>query len=132
MNKSVTLYTSTIKYNGEDKLDITVKSSQGIGRLYRPTWKMVCGHKAFNGDKRFIDSYEKVSDEEYKRQYFQLLGFSRIINQKDFLSIFEKDYVLCCYCGAGKFCHRLLLVKEYLPQLAEEIKIQMTYGGEIK
>ena len=37
--------TQRMSYSGKDRLDITVKSGKGIGKVFAPTWEMVRGVK---------------------------------------------------------------------------------------
>jgi len=39
------IYTSRITYRGADRLDTTVKSGAGLGKLLAPTWDLVGGAK---------------------------------------------------------------------------------------
>lgn len=108
----VELYTAQIRYSGDDRLDITVKSGDGV---FAPTWDMVMGHK-----NHFI------SDDEYKKKHIELMRMSRKNNPLRWQEIMNKEkIVLTCYCSAGKFCHRILLAK-----MLE--MIGATYKGELQ
>lgn len=98
-------------------LDITVKK----GGIFAPTWKMVMDHKR-----------GKISDEEYTKQYHQIIrkkfsggsvGEGKIL-LKEFMEPNEL-IILACYCRANTFCHRYLLKDILVKQGAE-------YGGEVK
>jgi hypothetical protein len=125
------IYTGRIGNHYVHALNITVKSGSGLGKLFAPSWEMVCGHKAANGDRRFIGKFPLLNDAEYTHAYLELLR-ERYRQEADlFARIFEQDYVLCCYCPSGKFCHRLILVEQVLPKLALRIGIAYQYKGEI-
>ena len=38
-------YTAQYRYKGEDRMDITVKGQDPIGKMFAPTWAMVMGLK---------------------------------------------------------------------------------------
>lgn len=96
--------------------DITVKADS----IFAPTWKMVMDHKG-----------GKISDEEYTKQYHQIIrkkfsggsfGEGKIL-LKEFIEPKER-IILACYCRANTFCHRYLLKDMLVKQGAE-------YGGEM-
>jgi uncharacterized protein YeaO (DUF488 family) len=91
-----------IRYSGEDRIDITVKSATNWARNLAPTWDMVWAHK--NG---------KISDKEYTEQYIDLIEKNGIpLNE---LLEFNK-ITFVCYCPNGKFCHTHLLIDYLLEQ----------------
>lgn len=94
----VEIYTAQMRYSGDDRLDITVKTGD---KVFAPTWDMVMSHKSYS-----------LSDDEYKKKYIDLMRKSRRDNSSRWQEIMNKErVVLVCYCGAGKFCHRILLAK---------------------
>lgn len=98
---------------GIHRLDTTVKSGEA---LLAPTWNMVLGHKAGT-----------ISDSEYEALYIAMLE-ERIIAFPDFFDWLtaRTEIALGCYCKAGAFCHRHLIVK-FLKQITE-----VDYRGEIE
>jgi len=77
-------------------LDITVKSGD---EAFAPTWKMVMGSREGS-----------ISQEEYTRQYYDLMRQSYRQNRERWDEVLAADEViLACYCRAGSFCHRYLL-----------------------
>ena len=52
------LYTAQYKYSGDDRLDITVKGKDAIGKIFAPSWKMVMQSKQ-----------GKMTREEYNHLY---------------------------------------------------------------
>ena len=99
-------------------MDTTVKSGYS---LFAPTWDMVLGHKAGT-----------LSDEEYSALYRNILLESWKKDRQKWLDFLNDDdqYALACYCRAGKFCHRHLLVK-FLRQLCKQLGISFEYYGEL-
>jgi len=105
------VYTSTIRYSGSDKLDVSVKSGSIV---FSPTWQMVLDHKT-----------GVLSDEHYTDMYYNLMRISYKDNPDAWeLLLFKGRVVLCCYCKPGDFCHRRLLADIL-------VKLGAQYGGEI-
>lgn len=98
------IYTSQSKYTGPDRLDITVKSQDPIGKYFAPTWEMV---------KKFQDN--SISQELYTNAYIGILSNSLATNPQIWQQIqntyYQKRITLVCFCPAGAFCHRVLLAK---------------------
>lgn len=99
-------------------MDTTVKSGYSI---FAPTWDMVLGHKAGT-----------LSDEEYSKLYREMLIRSWKTKRKEWTTFLEDDdvYALACYCKAGAFCHRHLLVR-FLEQLCKQLEKPFEYYGEL-
>lgn len=92
------VYTSQYSYRGEDRLDTTVKTSDG---LFAPTWDIVMGIKN-----------KKITEEEYRKQYLQLLRKSYTTKKEQWKEILAKESVtFVCFCKKGDFCHRLILAE---------------------
>ena len=107
----VTIYTSQYAYKGDDRIDTTVKTSDGV---FAPTWDIVMGHKRGN-----------LSDKEYTEVYLDLMRASYQKNPEAWNAILKRERVtLVCFCKAGNFCHRVLLAKLFE-------KLGATYAGEI-
>lgn len=102
----VKIYTAQYKYNGIDRVDITVKTSD---KVFAPTWNIVIGHKR---------GY--ISDEEYFHEYRNLMLHSYKINKPKWEKLLlQNEITLVCFCESGKFCHRLILA-EFLVKLGAE------------
>jgi uncharacterized protein YeaO (DUF488 family) len=111
------IQTSTMRYAGHDKLDITVKSGN---RVFAPTWDMVMGHKE-----------GRISNEEYTDKYIGMMRLSWQRHQADWLRLLKQEVVtLCCYCPAGNFCHRHIL-KQLLEKACEVHGVEFVDGGEV-
>lgn len=99
-------------------MDTTVKSGYSI---FAPTWDMVLGHKA-----------KTMDDDTYSRLYHDMLVKSWMENRQKWMDFLNDDdqYALACYCKAGVFCHRHLLVK-FLSKLCKQLGITFEYYGEL-
>ncbi len=99
-------------------MDTTVKSGYSI---FAPTWDMVLGHK--NGS---------MDDDTYSRLYRDMLVRSWTENRQKWMDFLQSDdqFALACYCKAGVFCHRHLLIK-FLSQLCNQLGIHFEYYGEL-
>lgn len=105
------VYTSTIRYSGPDRFDITVKSGE---RAFAPTWNMVMGHK-----KGAIDA------DEYVSMYHELMRGTYRNERGKWTELMARDrVVLVCFCPPHAFCHRLLLADIL-------VKLGATYEGEV-
>jgi hypothetical protein len=91
------VFTAQYGYNGEERLDTTVKTG---ANWLAPTWDIVMGHKNF-----------KINDEQYTEQYLQMLNLSMERNPDAWIGLLRRrKVVLVCYCGAARcFCHRYVL-----------------------
>jgi len=94
---------------GIDKgIDITVKGNPN--HVLAPTWDMVMAFKK-----------GKITWEQYRERYLQLLSERYKTRRKEFIDLIEQarkeDVVLLCYCKDERFCHRTL-AKEFLESLA--------------
>lgn len=120
------LATARVAYRGAHRLDITVKSAQGIGRVLAPTWAMVMAHKA-----------GAITDGEYTEGYYRLMRYKYALatptynGRQMFDAILAMPRVVfCCYCAAGRFCHRHLAV-EIISKIAASRGIEVICEGEI-
>lgn len=99
-------YTATYRYPGPDRLDITVKGQDPVGKYFAPTWEMVQNYKS-----------GRLSEEEYTKLYYESL-IDNWVHLKGFkervLGLIERSkkesITLVCFCPAGTFCHRHLLI----------------------
>ena len=107
------LYTAQYSYSGPDRLDITIKGKDPLGKHFAPTWKMV-----------MLSTQGKISWEEYCFLYRTLMQKS-YGSRKSFWDelLARSEVTLVCFCEPGSQCHRYLLA-EYLTSLGA------TYQGE--
>lgn len=101
-------------------LDVTVKSGD---RLFAPSWKFLMEYKS--SDKG------EIAQKNYTEAFIMHMRQSFRINPNHWRGALAQD-VLCilCYCPAGAFCHRLLLVDLFEKQ-CRHWGIPFAYGGEI-
>lgn len=95
-------------------LDITVKSSTGIGRFFAPSWRIVGGHKRWASMQAgarppaWTMKYEPLDDQQYVEEYKRILR----ARWKEYAPALRawlegrSEVVLACYCHRDKFCHR--------------------------
>ena len=104
--------TAQYKYYGKDRLDITVKGQDPLGRYFAPNWSMVMRLKE-----------GLMSEEIYTKKYKDILSSVPEYIWEKLLS--KPNVTLVCYCASSSFCHRYIL--------AEELRIRgATYQGEVK
>lgn len=120
------IYTSTIRNRSTIETDLgircintTVKSG---GPEFAPTWAMVLGSK--DGT---------LSAEDYAQQYEALMRDSqeRYYQYWEDLILSDEPFSIYCYCSAGNFCHRLLLVDILIEYAKRVYNIDWVYGGEL-
>ena len=63
------VYTAWIRYNGPDRLDITVQGKDPVGGVFAPTWDMVRDYK--KGVK--LGKVEEAID-TYTKRYWTLMS----------------------------------------------------------
>lgn len=100
------VHTSTYRYQGTDRLDITMKGQHPLGRLFAPTKEMVYGYKSKRiPQKEYTDMYYTMMIDSYRR-YTHVWNYILLLPTVTFV----------CFCKPGDFCHRLLLA-DYFQQL---------------
>lgn len=100
-------------------IDTTVKSGW---RELAPRWDMVMGHK--NNDPLWNDA-------AYTAEFHRLMEISLSENPQFWGDLLHSESVcLGCYCRAGKFCHRRLLI-DILRNLCALRGIDFEYCGEL-
>lgn len=111
-----------LKELGIELIDTTVKS--GLPE-FAPSWEMVIRVKAAAEENKELE--EKIYTGNYNR--LMRLSFSK--NPQAWFDLLGKEKIaIACYCKAGAFCHRHLLIK-YLLAVARANGIEATYEGEI-
>ncbi|HEC63887.1 MAG TPA: hypothetical protein ENI23_01180 [bacterium] len=107
----VDVFTAQFQYSGSDRLDITVKGQDPLGRYFAPSWYLVNEFK-----------YRGLSKSKYKETYLLLMIKSREKHSQEWKELLARDKVtLVCFCKAGTFCHRLLLAN-FLEELGAVYK----------
>lgn len=99
------LYTGRYSYKGADRLDITIKGNDPIGRVFAPTWELV---KTFKSNK--IDWFD------YTFSFVDLLH-TRLENPEYLKVVTEEiltknELTLVCFCRTSERCHRSLVAIE--------------------
>jgi uncharacterized protein YeaO (DUF488 family) len=98
-------------------LDITVKSGD---KAFAPTWDMVMDYKK-----------GVINEEGYTVRYLNLMRSSYAIRKERWIALLDSGSVtLLCYCRAGAFCHRILLVN-ILKTVGDALGYEVVYEGEI-
>ena len=76
--------------------DVTVKSGD---KLFAPTWDFLMEYKQDLDEEKYVSKYLPLMRESYKN------------NKDKWLELCSMDSVaIACYCKAGEFCHRHLIV----------------------
>ena len=124
----VKVRTSRIDYKGKPNqlvLNTTIKSGDGVGKVFAPTWDMVMQSKR-----------GEITWSEYTEQYLTLMRERYIDNKQAFIDVLNhsEELVLCCYCknthGTTEHCHRYILVS-ILEKVALRHNIDFEYVGEV-
>lgn len=70
---------------------------------------------------------------DYQQIYLNLMRARWALDPQWFIDFCRREQVLAlaCYCGAGQFCHRLILV-DILRNICIKYQIPFTYHGELK
>ena len=111
------LYTAQYRYAGPDRLDITVKGNDPIGKIFAPTWDMVKDLKAGKiTEKRYRDMYRDILMNRWKTHGLEM---TEAINTAKY-----QDLTLVCFCPSGTFCHRYILMEFVV------CNWRILYGGE--
>ena len=110
-DRKLIVYTSQYKYDGENRLDITIKT--GL-KMFAPTWEMVMDFKNC-----------KINEEEYTKLYYEKMRKSYKMYEDTWQWLLKQPkVVLVCFCKKDVFCHRYLLA-----EILE--KLGAIYRGEI-
>lgn len=73
---------------------------------------------------------KKITWDEYKKQYADMMGISMEIYEEAWLDLLRGDEAtLVCYCTTPRRCHRTLLA-EMLVAFGEKHGIDVRYVGE--
>jgi uncharacterized protein (DUF488 family) len=117
-----TIYTARVGHKDSTKtvLDTTVKSGSGLGLIFAPTWEIVMGVKQ-----------GRITQQQYTDAYLEMLRERYRASQETFLAILAQDQVVVtCYCRAGAFCHRHIVV-DVLEKIAAKHELAFARGGEV-
>lgn len=104
-----------------DALDVTIKSSRGLGTVFAPdSWEMVMGMKQ-----------GVVPSGVYRDWYLGVLRRSYSQARARWEAVLARQRaVLLCYCPPGQFCHRQILA-EVLTKLGAEYRGELLPAGQL-
>ena len=98
------IWTAQYRYSGPDRLDITVKGNDPIGRTFAPTWDMV---------KKYTSGQE--GQNTYSERYWTLIAERLAEDNSSLIWVLEQqELTFICFCPLGAFCHRILLARDIL------------------
>lgn len=114
-NRNLRVYTAQYGYNGENRLDITVKT--GL-QMFAPTWEMVQDYKE-----------KRIDKDQYTELYYAKMRNSFKTHRETWEWLLDqKEVVLVCFCKNGDFCHRYLL-SDILAKLGATYMGEKTFDG---
>ena len=100
------VYSAPLRYDGDDRLDISRWGNHPVGRLFAPSEMLLLGYKRLQ--KKFLGS------EIMRRKFEMYSDCYRIelrIREKHYPDMWRKlleleTVTLCCYCRSPTMCHR--------------------------
>ena len=99
-------------------VDTTVRTAPD--HIFAPNWDMVMGHKS-----------GELENSAYTELYLRRMRRSYMERREEWLAFLQKETAaIACYCPAGAFCHRRLLIP-ILDAVAKKHGIAFEYMGEI-
>lgn len=107
-----------LKELGFNYFDITVKS--GLKPL-APDWDFLMEYKNSNKDKAAEDAYTQRYIAKLERLWETNPRYFDFLNE-------HSEVVFVCYCPAGKFCHRHILIDWYISKPKNRV---VAKGNEI-
>lgn len=111
-----------LKDSGIELVDTTVKS--GL-KILAPSWEILNAYRANENQEEAEKIYVKAFYSKLRKDYRE--------NPEEFIKWLKqgKPIALACYCRAGKFCHRHLLVDIFI-KIGKKLGIDVEYVGEIQ
>lgn len=101
-------------------VDVTVKSGN---KAFAPTWDFLMEYKK--------SAQDAEAERIYTEKFYNAMRASFRANRDEWLTLLNLPEVcLLCYCTAGKFCHRILLV-DIIRKQCGKWNIPFEYGGEL-
>ena len=97
------IWTAQYQYNGNDRIDVTIKSAKYPWNVFAPTWEMVMKYKRTLDENAYINAYSTIVDKAFEMHAKAL---------SDLLKS-DRTITLVCFCRPGDFCHRVLLAKHF-------------------
>ena len=93
------IWTAHFSYRGDDRVDVTVKSSIPPWSVFAPTWDMILNYKRTGDESAYLEQYVPILNAEYNT-----LAIQSLIKCDDTVT-------LVCFCRSGAFCHRVILAQ---------------------
>lgn len=110
-------YTARLVYSGKDRLDVTAKGRDPLGRAFAPSWRILAPALA----KR---SRGKLTDDDwtaYVAAYTAEMRASYREQRAAWVEVLGRHEVtICCYCVDSARCHRTTLAG-FLGRLGAEV-----------
>jgi hypothetical protein len=118
------VYTAQLRRSWQedpDALDVTIKSSRGLGAVFAPdNWEMVMGVKQ-----------GAVPSGVYRDWYLGMLRRSYRQERAQWEALLARQRaVLLCYCPPGQFCHRQILA-DVLTKLGADYRGEILPAGQL-
>lgn len=103
------IYTAQYRYPGPDRLDITVKGQDIVGKWFAPSWEMVMDWKKTGDEEAYRNLYYKLLIDRYATEPKAKEVTDNLVRL--FGGEKDRDITLVCFCPANTFCHRYLLTR---------------------
>lgn len=114
------VYTSQYNYKGENRLDITIKGGDPLGKYFAPTWELLMNYKN-----------KRITKDQYTSIYYDLMRKRYLENNKPFNELLSrKKIVMVCFERPEEgFCHRYIL-SNILSKLGAQYRGELKTNGE--
>lgn len=100
--------TARISYGGADRLDVTSRTADPVGRAFAPPWSLVGPLVA----KRRAGTLTDADWAEYEKRYVTLMRSSYMLRRPAWEDLLSRErVVLVCYCTDKTQCHRRILAE---------------------
>jgi hypothetical protein len=110
----MTIYTSQFRYNNQDRIDITAKTSNVIGKIFAPPLNIVFDYK---------DGI--IDEQQYQMIYTDIVSNTIPQLSEDINAFIKNEITFVCYCNHQTFCHRFILIDLLILHFPN-----IVYGGE--
>ncbi len=121
------LWTSTVRYDGQDKLDVTRKGNDPAGVIFAPSTSLLGRyHPAWGGQAQTADSWAS-----FVVDYTAEMRRSFVEYRAEWVKAVSRhaSLTLCCFERSGEDCHRRVLAP-LLVAVAKKLGIGVEYRGE--
>lgn len=118
------VYLDVTYKSGDDYTPESLRQIGGSGEHFAPSQKLLVDYKGWYNTPG-------VSDAEYTRRFTDQMRASLLANWNSWKWLLRQSEVaLSCYCAAGEFCHRHLLV-DLLIKAGAKYGVDVQYAGEL-